>query len=207
MPCKLYKILLSPLALCNIEKSRLLFISKDNSFDPSAWIGEIVPKGVVVRHLGAPIGMDISDKQRFEWILQKVRGKMQKWRFVELSFWGQVKVIKVIMMSYIMFYVPFISFNQTRWNAYLKPIKLFLWRKSFLKIRAINWLSWNSVCKPKALGGLSILHMPSQASALHAKFVAAFQARSQQWVSMMIAILKLAKVRTEGGSWKDISWS
>ena len=44
-------------SMCNIEKSRLLSIVEDNSFDPSAWIGEIVPKGVVVRHLGAPIGI------------------------------------------------------------------------------------------------------------------------------------------------------
>lgn len=47
---------------CNIEKSKLLCISKDNNFDPCAWLGEVVLKGVIVRHLGASIGVDIAYK-------------------------------------------------------------------------------------------------------------------------------------------------
>lgn len=40
-----------------------------NNFVPRAWLGEVVPKGIIVRHIGATIGVDVLDNQRFDWIM------------------------------------------------------------------------------------------------------------------------------------------
>ena len=60
---------------CNIDKSRLIFLTEGHSFDPSCWNGEIVHKGEIFRHLGTLQEVDISGKQQFDWIWAKVLKK------------------------------------------------------------------------------------------------------------------------------------
>lgn len=191
---------------CNIEKSKLIQISEDNNYDPSLWLGEIVHPGTIVRHLGAPLGVGVSSRKKFDWVMHRVRDKMHRWDFVDLSFWARLKVIRSILMSYLLFYIPFLEFNQARWNVFLRPIKLFLWRKSYLQSRAMHWASWESVCRPREYGGLAIPNLPIQAVALHAKFLAAFHSPSQDWVFMLVAILQAARVWSPGGVWKHFDW-
>ena len=45
-----------------------LFMHPPTLFDLSSWNNKVVNKGQIFRHLDAPLGVDISDKQRFEWI-------------------------------------------------------------------------------------------------------------------------------------------
>ena len=51
---------------CNIEKSILILLLEDASFDPANWNGEVVNKGQVFRHLRMPLGVDILGKKRFK---------------------------------------------------------------------------------------------------------------------------------------------
>ena len=60
---------------CNIEKSRLISLTEGDSFDPSSWSGEVISKGTIVRHLGVPIGVDVTDKQRLEWVMERIKKK------------------------------------------------------------------------------------------------------------------------------------
>ena len=48
---------------CNIDKSRLISLIEGHSFGPSCWNGKIVHKGVILKHLGTPLGVDIFIKQ------------------------------------------------------------------------------------------------------------------------------------------------
>ena len=58
---------------CNIEKSQMILLIEGSSFDPSNWNGKVINKGQVFWHLGASLGVDVSDKQRFEWIWERVQ--------------------------------------------------------------------------------------------------------------------------------------
>ena len=51
---------------CNIKKSWLLSLIQSNSFDYARWIGDVVGKGKIFRHLGALLGCYTSSKQAFE---------------------------------------------------------------------------------------------------------------------------------------------
>ena len=53
---------------CNIEKSRLISLTKGHSFDPSCWNGKFVHIKEVFKHMGTPLGVDISTKQQCSWI-------------------------------------------------------------------------------------------------------------------------------------------
>ena len=50
----------------NIKKSSLISLTKGDALDPSDWNKEIIEKMLVYRHLGAPLGVKIFDKQRFD---------------------------------------------------------------------------------------------------------------------------------------------
>lgn len=82
-------------SVCSIKKSRFLIISKYNSFDPSAWSSDFAHKGEIIKHLGAPLGVNVSNRMNFDWVVSKIQGKI----YFLLHFWERVMVIKTILMS------------------------------------------------------------------------------------------------------------
>lgn len=79
----------------NIEKSKMITVTVDNSFDPTAWQGEEVNRVTKIRHLGAPLGVEVFEKERFPWVMQKIVSKMKKWPYCDLHFWVRVKLSKL----------------------------------------------------------------------------------------------------------------
>ena len=65
---------------CNIGKSRLISLTKSDGFDYVGWTREVLGKGKILRHLGAPLGYYTSPKQAFEWVQERIQKKMSKWR-------------------------------------------------------------------------------------------------------------------------------
>ena len=47
---------------CNIEKSRLISLTESDGFDYAGWTREVVSRGKIFRHLGAPLGCFTSSK-------------------------------------------------------------------------------------------------------------------------------------------------
>ena len=58
---------------CNIEKSWLISLPKSNGFDYAGRTGDVVGKGKIFRHLGAPLGCYTSSKQAFEWVQERIQ--------------------------------------------------------------------------------------------------------------------------------------
>ena len=56
----------------------MVLLIKGSSFDPSNWNGEMINKGHVFWHLGAPIGLDVNDKQGFEWIWERIQKQLKR---------------------------------------------------------------------------------------------------------------------------------
>ena len=45
---------------CNIEKSRLISLTRSDGLDYAGWTREVVKKGNIFKHLGAPLGCLIT---------------------------------------------------------------------------------------------------------------------------------------------------
>ena len=57
---------------CNIEKSRLISPTEAGIFDYYAsWVGEVIKRGNIVRHLGIPLGVGTSQKKSIGLDLRK----------------------------------------------------------------------------------------------------------------------------------------
>ena len=66
---------------CNIEKSRLISLMESDRFDYARWIGEVISRGMIFRHLKALLGCYITPKQAFNWVQERIQKKMNKWRY------------------------------------------------------------------------------------------------------------------------------
>ena len=88
-------------------------------------------KHKVFRQLGAPLRMDISNKQIFEWIWMKVQKKLKRWEFVLVSFHNRAKIINSYIILLVSFDYPLLKMAKVHWKEFLKSIKRFLWQKQF----------------------------------------------------------------------------
>ena len=113
---------------CSIDKSRLILLTEGADFYPSSWIGEVISKGHVVRHLGVPLGVGITHKQAFDWVKLKVSQKIQHWQWMLLPMEGRIKVINSIIIPYVQYALPLMKLSTTKWEEILSPIKSFLWK-------------------------------------------------------------------------------
>ena len=90
---------------------------------------------------------------------------------------GRIKVINSCLLPLIMFTSPFISMSKATWNAFLSPIRNFLWRKNIDKQKAMHWGKWEWVARPKLMGGLGVLDPITHAKAMSSKYVVSFAGR------------------------------
>ena len=64
---EIVQLFASPLgSQCNIEKSRPISLTKGDGFFYVGWIGEVVSRGTIFQHLGAPRGCYMTPKQVFD---------------------------------------------------------------------------------------------------------------------------------------------
>ena len=63
---------------CNIKKSWLISLTESDGFDYARRMGDVVDKGKIFCHLGAPLGCYTSSKQAFERVQERIQTKLRK---------------------------------------------------------------------------------------------------------------------------------
>ena len=144
-------------SLCNIEKSRLISLLENHSFDPSRWNGEVIHKGFVFQNLGSPLRVDCSKNPKFNWVWDWIQRKLKRWEFVLLSFHSRVKIINAYMISLVLFNSPLLKMAKKHWKEFHKPIKKLQWRNSTRIKTPWHCCSWEKAATPKEYGVLGIL--------------------------------------------------
>jgi hypothetical protein len=119
--------------------------------------------------LGLPILFGTSKSRVFHGILDKVQKKIEGWRAKTLSQAGRsilLKTVAATMSSYAMcsFLLP-ASFS----SKLDEMFKNFWWGFSLNKTRNLSLKSWDSICLPKALGGLGFRRIKDVNLSLMAK--------------------------------------
>jgi hypothetical protein len=110
-------------------------------------------------YLGLPILVGNSKIRAFQGIIDKVLGRIEGWKAKSLSQAGRLVLIKSVaaaLPSYAMssFLLP------KSFCAELNMIfKNFWWGFSASKTRNLTLKAWDSICKPKELGGLGLRKM------------------------------------------------
>ena len=85
-----------------------------------------VEKGNAFCHLGAPLGVNVSNKQKVGWVLENIEKKMKIWEYTLLPFHSVMKVVNTIMILYVSFFLTILKISKCNWEEFLKLIKTLL---------------------------------------------------------------------------------
>jgi hypothetical protein len=110
-------------------------------------------------YLGLPILIGNSKKRAFQGMIDKVLGRIERWKAKSLSQAGrlvQIKSVAVALPSYAMssFLLP-----KSFCSKLDRIFKNFWWGFSASKSGNLTFKAWDSICKPKELGGLGLRRM------------------------------------------------
>ncbi|KAH7373792.1 hypothetical protein KP509_17G075200 [Ceratopteris richardii] len=146
----------------NMKKSALIDISANN-FHSLCWEGPKIQKGTVFRYLGYPIGVNISTKNKIEWVLNRVRGKMGLWHVAQWPIHARIRIVQAFLQPYVMYYLLLLDWRTSHLHAFECLLKNFLWNK--MHSRALVLSTWDYICQPRSTRGLGNLNLLSHLQA------------------------------------------
>jgi hypothetical protein len=119
----------------------------------------LAPTPARAQYLGIPLFLNRSKKDTFSALKDKIFGKISGWKARLLSQTARTTLVKSVanaIPSYIL-------------SIFLLPKAFCLEVKPQDKKKNLSFLSWASICQPKALGGLGICFMESVNNSLLAR--------------------------------------
>ncbi|CAN1766327.1 Putative ribonuclease H protein At1g65750 [Linum perenne] len=141
----------------NKEKSRVFFcknIPRSKASDIVEVLGMSATSDLG-RYLGVPILHGRVTKQTYNFVLERLDNKLAGWKAENLSLAGRVTLASSVLNS-----IPSFVMQTAFLPVYLcdqidRKIRNFIWG-STEGTRKIHNVNWQTVCKPKCLGGLGL---------------------------------------------------
>ena len=154
----------------SIAKSRVFF-SKNTNFEirqaicSTLGMDETEDLG---KYLGVPIINGRSSKREYQYLVDKINGKLAGWKMKSLSLAGRATLVQSAISS-----IPFYTMQTTKLprstcDELDRKSRSFLWGSNEGE-RKVHMVSWNQISKPKHEGGLGISQMRQANSAFLAK--------------------------------------
>ena len=180
----------------NIEKSTLIDVSS-SAFDDLVWPGKRVYKGTVFRYLGYPLGVEVTNKQLIDWVMDKIRKKIQYWHSSEWPLHVCLRIIQAILIPYVLYFLPLLDWKKMHIDNINSILIWFLWNAKTDK-QVCPQVGWNILCLPKKEGGAGILSLDAHMQARKATFIHHMFDNKLLWVACMWGIIHLGTVYHHG---------
>lgn len=111
------------------------------------WPDQIITSQEIVRHLGYPLGWNISSRDATDWVLQKFKKKISYWKLPTWPLHVRMRIVQSILIAYLEFFLPIDDFMALLMHA--------LWQTCSSK-KGLYLLKAAKTCSPKTHGGLNI---------------------------------------------------
>ncbi|PKI49597.1 hypothetical protein CRG98_029987 [Punica granatum] len=140
----------------NCAKSGLFF-SKNSDADTRRIARSILGMRKLkedARYLGNPLFIKRKKKESFQFLIDKIKGKLASWKTKALSWAGRATLIKSVINSTPIYTMSLFQLPKSTLSNIDKVTKRFWWGTSKEVGNYYAPKSWDSICQPKAIGGL-----------------------------------------------------
>lgn len=118
-----------------------------------------------VRYLGIPLVDTNLRHIHFSKLIEQVKDHLASLKYKLLSFVGRIKLIRVVLFSFLNYWIAAFSFPTKTKSTISSIMSRFLWQ------RGIHTINWTSISHPKEEGGLGIRSINTLCKASTAKRV------------------------------------
>ncbi|KAH7295376.1 hypothetical protein KP509_27G043900 [Ceratopteris richardii] len=88
-----------------------------------------IDAGIVFRHLGYPLGINVPIKDKIHWVLHKVNAKMELWCASQWPLHVRIKIVHAFLQPCLMYYLLLLDWKKYHLQGFDCLIKNFLWNK------------------------------------------------------------------------------
>ncbi|KAL3701937.1 hypothetical protein R1sor_019959 [Riccia sorocarpa] len=188
-------------ARLNIEKSTIIPIATKRTPD---WMNRldcyIAREGEVIRYLGHPVGWNVKENQKCDYIIGKLQKRLGNWMYRMLSFAGRMVVMKYILKAMPNHLFTCLALNKQALGRMEAECRKFLWGKSDRGSDRVPLIAWKEIMKDKGDGGLAATSFLLQGKAMRLKhFLKVFTEEEEDWIRALKALLQHAAAKRQGG--------
>ncbi|KAL2096374.1 hypothetical protein ACEWY4_008522 [Coilia grayii] len=173
-------------AKVNWSKSEAMLVGKWSDGEPT------LPAGLNwnrhgFKYLGVFLGDDLFIQKNFEGVLEQLKGRLSKWKFLinKLSFKGRVLIINNLVASTLWHRLACVDPPARLLSQVQSILVNFFWD-------SLHWVPQSVLFLPKEEGGHGLIHVQSRAAAFRLQFIQQLLTGSTDtsWKSVACAILR-----------------
>jgi hypothetical protein len=140
----------------NFWKSCVMGINVSNDFIRLASLFLNSKIGSVpFKYLGLPVGANPRRASTWEPMVTALRKRLEAWGNNYVSLGGRIILLNAVLNAIPIFFLSFMKILVAVWKKVRRIQRDFLWGCRGGRKR-ISWVKWDTVCKPKKLGGLGV---------------------------------------------------
>ncbi|KAA3488041.1 LINE-type retrotransposon LIb DNA [Gossypium australe] len=144
----------------NARKSNIFF-SKSVDTSLSDQISQLYGFQKVLNlrnYLGVPLLHDRVTKSTLNFVIEKVRSKLQKWEARKLSLAGRITLAQSVLLTIPSYFMQSLAIPKGVCDELEKIARQFIWGGTAGNPK-IALLGWDSICQPRTCGGLGLRHL------------------------------------------------
>ncbi|KAA3472023.1 reverse transcriptase [Gossypium australe] len=167
-----------------------IFFSKNTETDTRNQISQLFGFQEVQnlgKYLGVPLMHDRVTKNTLDFVVDKIRRKLNSWDARNLSFAGRITLAQSVLLSIPTYFMQTMKIPQGVCEEIERVARQFIWGSSG-KNSKMALVGWDTICQPKGRGGLGLRHLNDQNSSFLMKIGFSLVSKSDAlWVRILRA--------------------
>ncbi|KAL3701097.1 hypothetical protein R1sor_019119 [Riccia sorocarpa] len=179
-------------AKLNVQKSLVVPIGFE---EPPGWLlrsgCKIPTEGEVWTYLGCPLGVNLTEEQTLQKVLDKITKRLNHWSGKLLSWESRVVLAKHVLQAIPSYVLMVLGLSKDGCQELTKACRKFIWGVNREGVEKKALIAWSKVCRRKEDGGLGLVKFELQGKALKLRFISkVLDGEDLDWVHLFKVLIK-----------------